>query len=247
MTDRVHVLGVPVDAVDMEQALMSVERMVHGDRAQAVIAVNPEKVIRAQQDPALLARLNNAGLLIPDGIGVVAACRFLGLARMRRVPGSELMPRICGLAARNGYRVFLFGASPDVNAKTGQVLRKLYPGLRIAGQQHGYLKEDEHGQVIEKINSSQADILFIALGSPRQELWMEKYLPQLQVKVCQGVGGTFDVIAGRVRRAPWLFRRLHLEWFYRLLAQPTRIARQSALPLFAWQVVRKRVSGQCGT
>jgi len=243
MTDRVYVLGVPVDAVDMDQALVAVERMIHGNRAQAVIAVNPEKVIRAQQDPALLARLNNASLLIPDGIGVVAASRLLGLARMRRVPGSELMPQICGLAARNGYRVFLFGASAEVNAKTGQVLRKRYPDLRIVGQQHGHVKENEHEQVVELINASQADILFIALGSPRQELWMEKYLPQLRVKVCQGVGGTFDVIAGRVRRAPWLFRQLHLEWFYRLLAQPTRIARQSALPLFAWQVVRKRLLG----
>jgi len=243
MTERVCVLGVPVDAVDMEQALMAVERMVHGDRAQAVIAVNPEKVIKAQRDPALLARLTNAGLLIPDGIGVVAACHLLGLSRMRRVPGSELMPQICGLAARNGYRVFLFGASPEVNAKTGLVLRQRYPELRIVGQQHGHLNEHEHAQVVEKINSSQADILFIALGSPRQELWMEKYLPELCVKVCQGVGGTFDVIAGHVRRAPWLFRQLHLEWFYRLLAQPTRIARQSALPLFAWQVVRKRVFG----
>jgi N-acetylglucosaminyldiphosphoundecaprenol N-acetyl-beta-D-mannosaminyltransferase len=227
----------------MEQALMAVERMVHGDRAQAVIAVNPEKVIRAQQDPALLARLNNASLLIPDGIGVVVASRLLGLARMRRVPGSELMPQICGLAARNGYRVFLFGASAEVNAKTGQVLRRNYPGIRIVGQQHGHIKENEHEQVLDHINASQADILFIALGSPRQELWMEKYLPRLSVKVCQGVGGTFDVIAGRVRRAPWLFRQLHLEWFYRLLAQPARIARQSALPLFAWQVVRKRVFG----
>lgn len=236
---RVSVLGVPVDAVDMSQAVRAVEHMLRGERAQAVIAVNPEKVIKAQADGALLQRLHSAGLLIPDGIGVVAACRLLGIARMRRVPGSELMPELCALAARRGVPVFLFGASPEVNTKACDVLRARYPGLRIAGSQHGYVDDAQQQAVIEQINASGAEILFVALGSPKQELWMERYLPQLRVKVCQGVGGTFDVLAGRVRRAPWLWRRLHLEWLYRLLSQPRRLLRQSALPQFAIQVLRR--------
>lgn len=236
---RVSVLGVPVDAVDMPQAVRAVEHMLRGNRAQAVIAVNPEKVIKAQADDALLRRLHSAGLLIPDGIGVVAAARLLGLARMRRVPGSELMPELCALAARRGVPVFLYGASPEVNAKAGAVLRARYPGLRIAGSQHGYVEDAQQQAVVEQINASGAEILFVALGSPKQEMWMERYLPQLRVKVCQGVGGTFDVLAGRVRRAPWLWRRLHLEWLYRLLSQPKRLLRQTALPQFAFQVLRK--------
>jgi N-acetylglucosaminyldiphosphoundecaprenol N-acetyl-beta-D-mannosaminyltransferase len=240
---RVEILGVPVDCVTMEQAVHWVEAMLASTQPKNVIAVNPEKVIKANQDPELLKRLQQGGLLIPDGIGVVFAVRLLGLGNLERVPGSELMPRLCERAAKKGYRVFLFGASEEVVSQAALVLRERYPGLNIVGTQHGYVNEEEMPSVITAINDAQADLLFVALGSPKQELWMTRYLPSLKVKVCQGVGGTFDVIAGRVKRAPLVFRVLHLEWFYRLLSQPTRILRQSALPLFAFRVLRKRVLG----
>jgi N-acetylglucosaminyldiphosphoundecaprenol N-acetyl-beta-D-mannosaminyltransferase len=240
---RIDILGVPVDCVNMEQALDVVDSMIRGDRPERVIAINPEKVIKASGDASLLARIQDAGLLIPDGIGVVLAARILGLARLQRVPGSELMPAICARAARNGVEVFLFGASPEVNMKTAEVLRNRYPGLHIAGLQHGYIKDEEMPNLIERINHSGAKILFIALGSPKQELWMDRYLPLLNVKVCQGVGGTFDVIAGHVARAPRVFRNLHLEWFYRLITNPRRLLRQTSLPRFAFQVFRKRIFG----
>lgn len=241
MPKRIEVLGVPVDCVNMSQSLERVDYMMAGDKAEAVIAVNPEKVIKAQGDPVLLARLHQAGLLIPDGIGLVVAARMLGLGRMERVPGSELMPAICELAARKGYPVFLYGAATDVNRKARKVLAERYPGIQIAGGRDGYVKEEEMPNLIDEINASGAQILFIALGSPRQELWMEKYLPQLNVKVCQGVGGTFDVIAGKVKRAPLIFRKMQLEWFYRLTSQPKRLLRQTALPKFVLQVLRKRL------
>lgn len=240
---RIDVLGVPVDAVNMEEALAAVEVMLGGDRAETVIAVNPEKIIKAQTDPALLDRLRSAGLLIPDGIGVIAAARILGLARMERVPGSELMPAICERAALKGYKVFLFGANPETNMRAVEVLRERYPGIQIVGHQDGYVKDQDMPQLIERINASQAEILFIALGSPKQELWMDKYSPLLKVKVCQGVGGTFDVIAGHVKRAPLVFRKMHLEWFYRLASQPKRILRQTALPKFVFQVLRNKLLG----
>ncbi|MBI3802951.1 MAG: WecB/TagA/CpsF family glycosyltransferase [Nitrospirae bacterium] len=217
--------------------------MVAGNRPETVIAVNPEKVIKARQDPRLLSQLRRAGLLIPDGIGVVLAARFLRLGRMDRVPGSELMPAICERAAQKGYSIFLFGGSPEVNAQTAEVLRKRLPQIRIVGRQHGYVAEEEMPAVIGKINASGAEILFVALGSPKQELWMERYLPELRIKVCQGVGGTFDVLSGRVKRAPLFFRRLHLEWFYRLASQPKRLVRQTALPKFAFLVLRQKVTG----
>lgn len=238
---RIEVLGVPVDCVDMQQSLERVDHMLKGNKAEAVIAVNPEKVIKAQNNPTLLTRLRQAGLLIPDGIGLVVAARLLGLGRMERVPGSELMPAICDLAARKGYRIFLYGAATEVNCKAREVLAKQYPGLKIAGGRDGFVKDEDMSSVIHDINMSGAQILFVALGSPRQELWMEKYLPQLNVKVCQGVGGTFDVIAGKVKRAPTLFRRMQLEWFYRLASQPKRLLRQTALPRFVLQVIRKRL------
>jgi N-acetylglucosaminyldiphosphoundecaprenol N-acetyl-beta-D-mannosaminyltransferase len=240
---RIKILGVPVDCVNMAEAVTAVDAMVAGDSPQAIIANNPEKVIKAQSDAGLLRQLENTGLLIPDGIGIVLAARILGLARMERVPGSELMPAICKLAEDKGYRVFLFGANPEVNQKTREVLLQRYPGLQIVGNRDGYVADSDMLSVVQEINLSKAEILFIALGSPKQELWMEEYLPRLDVRVCQGVGGTFDVIAGHVKRAPRIFRQLHLEWFYRLMANPRRILRQTALPKFAFQVLYKKVLG----
>jgi N-acetylglucosaminyldiphosphoundecaprenol N-acetyl-beta-D-mannosaminyltransferase len=236
---RIELLGVPVDCLDPETALEAVEReLLLPGSPWAVIAVNPEKVIRAQRDARLRSCLHRAGLLIPDGIGVVLAARALGLGRMRRVPGCELMPAICALAARSGDGVYLFGASEAVNAQAAAVLQSRHPALRLLGRHHGFANDADMERVVASINDSAASILFLALGSPRQELWMERYLPRLTtVRVCQGVGGTFDVLAGTVRRAPPAFTRLNLEWLYRLLAQPRRLLRQSALPRFALQVL----------
>lgn len=237
---RIEILGVPVDCVTMDQALDCADSMMKGDHPCTILAVNPEKVMRAQQDTGLLGQLRSADLLIPDGIGIVLAARLLGLGHAERVPGSELMPKLCERAVLKGYTVFLFGASAEVNQQAGAVLQERYPGIRIVGSQHGYVKDEDMPAVITCINASQPDLLFVALGSPHQELWMARYLPQLTVKVCQGVGGTFDVIAGRVRRAPKFFRSLHLEWFYRLASNPRRIRRQTALPMFAYHILKKR-------
>jgi len=240
--ERIDILGVPVDCVNMEQALDTVEVMIAGDQPQYVIAVNPEKVIKARQDPKLLMQLHDAGLLIPDGIGVVIAARLLESVRMERVPGSELMPEICAKAAEKGYRIFLFGADPEVNRKTRDIIVQRYSGILIVGNCDGYVTEDDMPSLIDEINASGAEILFVALGSPKQELWMEKYLGRTHVKVCQGVGGTFDVIAGKVRRAPRAFRRIHLEWLYRLLSNPRRMLRQTALPRFMVAVLKYKFS-----
>lgn len=237
---RVEVLDVPVDRVTMSQAVDYVEFMIKRQQPSIILAVNPEKVIRAQQDKQLLDLLRSADLLIPDGIGVVMAEKALGLGRAERVPGSELMPKLCERAASQGYTIFLFGASEEVNREASIVLQDRYPGIHIVGSHHGYVTDKEMSIVIADINKCQPDLLFVALGSPHQELWMARYVPLLKVKVCQGVGGTFDVIAGRVKRAPLLFRSMHLEWFYRLLSQPSRIFRQTALPIFVYQVLKRK-------
>ena len=240
---RIEILGVPVDCLTMDRTVELAASVLAGNVAHSIVAVNPEKVMRARYDVRLRDQLRRAGVLIPDGIGVVIAARILGLGRLQRVPGSELMPRLCELAGRTGRRVFLFGAAPDVNERAAQVLQTRYRGLTVAGTQHGCLKDGDMPDLVGRINSSQADILFVALGSPKQEDWIDRYLPQLNVKICQGVGGTFDVIAGRVRRAPAAFRAVHLEWFYRLVANPRRLHRQSALPRFAFHILKQRVMG----
>ncbi len=213
---RIEILGVPVDCVNMKQAVEAVDAFIQTGRRASIIAINPEKIIAAHKSPVLMEAIQNAGLLIPDGVGVVLAARVLGLARLERVPGAELMPAICAAAARKHYRIFMFGASREVNLKASEVLRERYPGIQIVGNHHGYVSETDSEHLIDDINEANADLLFVALGSPRQERWINACLPKLNVKVCQGVGGTFDVIAGNVNRAPSAFRKANLEWFYRL-------------------------------
>lgn len=244
---RIELLGVPVDCVTMAQAVDFVdERVAAAKECAAVVAVNPEKIMRARVDSDLLESLRRAALLIPDGIGAVWGARLLADAEIGRVPGAELMPAICARAAEKGFSVFLFGAQEEVNAKAAEVLPARYPGLRIAGRHNGYVDADAMPALIDEINRSGADVLFIALGSPRQEEWIDRNIGSLRVKAVQGVGGTFDVLAGRVQRAPALFRRLNLEWFYRLLREPKRLWRQRVLLFFALAIIAERLKPKTG-
>lgn len=246
--ERHDVLGVPVDLVTMDTALQRIRHWLdHPGPPQLVIATNPEKVIAARREPALLDAIRQAALVIPDGIGVVAAARLAGRSGIARVPGSELMPALCALAARESHPVFLYGARQEVVERAATLLEQTYPGLRVAGTRHGYATETELPAVLESINRSSARILFVGLGSPRQELWMARHAAALTgVRVCQGVGGTFDAICGHPPRAPAMIRRMNLEWLYRLVSQPTRLHRQSALPLFVAQVLREQLFGNSG-
>ena len=219
---RVSVLGVPVDCVDMQRAVAVVDQMVRGNRCELVLAVNPEKAIAARQNPLLLATLQQAGLLIPDGIGVVLAARLLGGRRITRVPGADLMPALCKLAAERGYAVYLYGAASQTNSAAVEVLRKRFPSLKIAGHAHEFHADDDVAGTVEDINRSGADILFVALGSPKQERWMSQHRDDLRVKVCQGVGG-------KLRRA----RRRRQTRTIRLQAREPGVAipsHQSAAP-----------------
>jgi N-acetylglucosaminyldiphosphoundecaprenol N-acetyl-beta-D-mannosaminyltransferase len=242
---RIELLGVPVDCVTMAQSVDFVdERVATGSQCAAILAVNPEKIMRARVDPILRGNLRQAALLIPDGIGAVWGARILANASIGRVPGSELMPALCARAAKKGYGVFLFGGTEEVNKKAAAVLRKHNPGLRIAGRHHGYVDDDTMSGLIEQINKSGAEILFVALGSPRQEAWIADHSAALRVNAVQGVGGTFDVIAGQVRRAPKLFLSLNLEWCYRLLREPKRLWRQRLLIYFVVAVLWEWGTGE---
>ena len=240
--ERCFILGVPVDNVNMADALRYAKDVIQSNSRSAIIAVNPEKVMAAVKDPMLGACLHEAGLVLPDGVGVVLAARMRGSSMKGRVPGSELMPLLCEMAASSGYGVYLYGAAEEVNALAAAALKKKYPALQIVGRQHGFLSSDVRNTLVESINSSGAKILFVALGSPRQELWIRAHLGMLNVNVVQGVGGTFDVIAGRVKRAPRAFIKLNLEWLYRLLADPRRVARQKVLPIFTVKVILEAFS-----
>jgi N-acetylglucosaminyldiphosphoundecaprenol N-acetyl-beta-D-mannosaminyltransferase len=242
--ERCFIFGVGVDRIDMERMVHSAEATVLAGDQCSIFAVNPEKIMAAQRNPVLRESLNAAEYLIPDGIGAVIAARMRGTHIRERVPGSELMPRLCALAATRGYRVFLYGAREQINAAAAHHLKKQFPGIRIVGRHNGYVDAADHEALIEQINAAAPHLLFVALGSPKQEEWIYRNRGRLRVNVIQGVGGTFDVIAGAVRRAPPLWIRWHLEWLYRLLVQPSRLRRQTPLLQFAMLVLTGRLSDQ---
>lgn len=239
MKERLKILDIWVDPVSMDDALARVESFVqHGNRPHIIFAANPEKNFSLPKDPFLYESFRRADLLIPDGIGIVKAARILHGVSLSRVPGVELMHNISGLAARRGYRVFVYGAKEEVSRCACEKLKKLYPGLKIVGRANGYVRDDEMPALVQAINDSKAQILFLALGSPKQEKWLSTHVSELTtVRVCQGIGGTLDTIAGTVKRAPEFWCRMNLEWLYRLLEEPKRIKRQKVLPVFAAKVV----------
>jgi len=242
MSDRLKILDIWVDQVNMKDALARVEIFVErGARPHTVFASNPEKNFSVPKDALLYESFRNADLLIPDGIGVVEAARLLHGIKLTRVPGVELMQNICELASDRGYRVFLYGAKEEVSLKACENLKRFYTRLNIVGRANGYVEDDDMPSLVKAINDSKAQILFLALGSPKQEKWLSIYATELvTVRVCQGIGGTLDTIAGTVRRAPRWWRKMNLEWLYRLLADPRRIRRQKLLPLFAYKVLAEK-------
>jgi len=242
---RLNILELWVDPVDRAEAIRKVKSFVEeGTRPHAVFSSNPEKVFSIPKNPGVHKTYKNAELLLPDGIGMVIAARILHGVRIARIPGSEFIFDICELAQKEGYKVFIYGAAEEVNKAAVDTLARDYPVLQITGRSNGYVKDKEMGDLIRKINESGAEILFVALGSPKQEEWFATHKASLEnVRVCQGIGGTLDVIVGKVKRAPKLWREWNAEWLYRLLADPRRIKRQMVLPVFAARVFAARVGG----
>jgi N-acetylglucosaminyldiphosphoundecaprenol N-acetyl-beta-D-mannosaminyltransferase len=240
---RYPILNIWTDAVTMDEALQKVSDFVEdGDRPHTIFATNPEKNFSVPADPFLYDCFKNADLLLPDGIGMVLGAKILHGAQLTRVPGCEFMQEICALSAGQGYKIFIYGAKEEVSRQAVEILEERLPGLQIVGRCNGYWPEDQMDALVNKINESKAEILFLALGSPKQEKWFARYRDKLKhIRVCQGIGGTLDVITGNVKRAPEIFCKLGLEWFYRLLAEPRRIKRQMVLPVFAWQIMMTKI------
>ncbi len=240
---RYPILNIWTDAVSMDGALAKVSEFVEqGDRPHTIFATNPEKNFSVPADPFLYKCFEEADLLLPDGIGMVLAAKVLHGAKLSRVPGCEFMQKACGLAAENGYKIFIYGAKEEVSKEAVRILEERLPGLQIVGRCNGYWPEEKMDELVETINNSKAEILFLALGSPKQEKWFATHREKLRnVRVCQGIGGTLDVITGNVKRAPEIFCKLGLEWFYRLLSEPKRWKRQLVLPVFVWRVFLEKI------
>jgi N-acetylglucosaminyldiphosphoundecaprenol N-acetyl-beta-D-mannosaminyltransferase len=241
--ERVRVANCPVDRLNFEQAAEELCRRIEADVPTHVVFVNAAKVVKYARDSSLQSAMDNATLLLADGVPVVWAARLLGTPLPGRVNGTDLMERMVALAADRGYSVYFLGATEEVISQAVAAFRRCHPALKVAGFHHGYVNRANSAQVIQEINRSGAQILLVGMGTPQKELWGEQSRSALRVPICQGVGGSFDVIAGVVKRAPRWMQRSGLEWFYRLVQEPRRLLWRyvETNTIFTWMVVRQMI------
>lgn len=232
------ILGVKVNTENYDELIKKLFQRIDNNEKSLVVAINPEKLMKAKEDQSLKDLLNRAEFQIPDGIGVILASKLNKGNIKSRVTGIDMMDRIVREAARTRKSIFLYGAKPGVAEQAAEALQFIYPSLIVAGTQDGYEKDNEI--VKNKINEAKPDILFVAMGSPRQEEWIEANRDQLHPSLYQGVGGSFDVLAGNIKRAPEFFQKTGLEWFYRLAKEPSRIQRQMVLPKFLLETLKSK-------
>ena len=237
---KAELLGAGIGRLTMDQAVEAVAALVRAGKPSRVITLNPEYLYQAvTTDSSLLELVRKADLVTADGEGIVWAGRVAGTPFPERVTGIDLMLRLMGKAAAEGWRIYLLGSAPGVAEEASENLCRMHPGLQVAGTHHGYYQPAEDAAVAEDIKKAAPQLLFVALGAPKQEIWIDKYINEMGPVVAMGVGGTLDVIAGRVVRAPRWMQRLKIEWLGRLIMEPSRWRRMAILPKFAWLVFKK--------
>ena len=240
MAERVNILGVDVDAVTMAEAVDVVRRAMDTRAGVMVATANAEMLMRATHDEELRRILNASALVVPDGAGTVWAARHLGHAMPERVAGYDLAQELLRCAPAEGRRVYFFGSAPGVAEKAKAKAEQLYPGIEIVGVRNGFFSPADNAAIIAEIREARPDLLLVALGVPKQEKWIAAHLAELDVPVAIGVGGTLDVMAGVMKRAPYWMQRAKLEWLFRGLMQPKRAGRLLALPKFVLKVHASR-------
>ena len=240
MRKLTHVLGVPFDAVTMEEAVARAKKLLTEEGQHIICTPNPEIVMEAQNDKVLNSILHEADLVVPDGIGVVWASKYSEIRLTERVAGFDLTQNLMADLAATGETFYFFGGAPGVASTAARKMMKKYPGLKVVGVHNGYFDEKEEKRIIQDIKEKAPSILLVGLGAPKQEKWIYDNLRLIGAKAAIGVGGSFDVMAGNVKRAPKIFQKLGLEWFHRLITQPTRWRRMMRLPKFALTVLKTK-------
>lgn len=237
--DKVNILGVHVDMVDINGAADKIMSFFDEDRLHSVYTPNSEIIMEAYKNPGFAKVLNNADLLTADGIGVVYASRILKKPIRERAAGYDIARVVLSRINNTEHKLYLFGGKPGVAEEAMSRLLKEYKGLKIVGLRNGYFKPEEEADIVSDINSSGADIVFVCLGAPLQEKWIDRHKNELNARVAMGIGGSLDVFAGKAERAPEFFCKTGLEWFYRLCKEPQRAGRMTALPKFGATVLLK--------
>lgn len=236
---RIDIMGVGFDSLTLTEAVDHAQSLMAEHRSAYVVTPNPEIVMACWQDPSAQNAVKNADLVLPDGIGVIYGAKILGTPLKSKVPGIDFATALLKRMAQEQGRVFLFGAKPGVAQSAGEKMESQFPGLCVCGTHDGYFQDDE--PIIDEINEAKPDLLFVCLGAPKQEIWMQKNASRLNVGLMAGLGGSLDVFAGTAKRAPVFFQKLGLEWFYRLVREPWRFRRMMKLPKFLFACIGKKL------
>ncbi len=245
---KLTILGVSIDRVDMKEAISRVADALKFAKKFFIVTPNSEIVVTANKDEDLFEIIKSADMVVPDGIGLVLASRIMKKPLKERVTGIDLMDNLLKFSAENGYRVYLIGGKEKIASTAAKNIKIKYPDIIIAGTHHGYFKgahtgntdHQEEKEVINHINETNPDLVFVALGAPKQEKFISYNLNNINAKVFMGVGGSLDVYAGTVKRAPEIYQKMGLEWAYRAVKEPWRIKRLGAIPVFVMKVLVKR-------
>lgn len=241
MREQVKILNIGVDCVNLDEAMERIGGFIQEKSPHHIVTANPEIIYASNYNPELMTIVNHAALITADGAGVVWAAGQLGRPLKERVTGIDLVYRICEKAPEQGWKIFILGSAPGVADTAAENIRNAYPGIQIVGTQHGYFKPEEEPGIVEAIKTAAPDVLFVALGAPKQEMWISQYKETLQVPAMLGIGGSMDVLSGNVKRAPEIWQKMNLEWLYRLISQPSRWRRMLNLPKFAVAVLKQKM------
>jgi N-acetylglucosaminyldiphosphoundecaprenol N-acetyl-beta-D-mannosaminyltransferase len=240
--ERITLMGCQVDNLSMEETLGRIEQFIHSGLPHQHVVVNVDKLVKASRDAELRQIINDCALINADGMPVVWASRLLGKPLKERVAGVDLFEALMRRAGEKGWRVFLLGAREEVVSKVADTYQRKYPKLVLAGYRNGYWKgEAEEAEVARQVRDSRADLLFVAISSPKKEQFLGRYQAEMKIPFAMGVGGTFDVAIGRVKRAPVWMQKSGLEWFYRFLQEPRRMFRRYFIEdmAFIWLFIKE--------
>jgi N-acetylglucosaminyldiphosphoundecaprenol N-acetyl-beta-D-mannosaminyltransferase len=221
--NKITLLGCPIDTLSFDETLKKIEESIRKRKPIRHCAMNAAKIVKIQSDRKLREIVVSSDVISPDGQSIVWASRLLKKPLPERVTGIDLMQKLLVLASEKGYKVFLLGAKEEVTCELKEKLKKELPNLNLVGCRNGYFSKAEEEEIVKEINKKKPDILFVGMSSPQKEYWMSKYRSALKVPLCMGVGGSFDVLVGKTKRAPEWMQRVGLEWFYRFLQEPTRM------------------------
>lgn len=237
---RVSILDIPVDRVTMDETVARIQSFLEGAEPRVVVTADASGIVIAQRDDKFKRIVQEADLVTPDSVGVLWAANRLGKPLTERVSGVDLVDRICAMSADKGYRIYLLGADHGIAEKAAEKLRLKHPGCNIVGARHGYFPTDSDEIVAKEVAEAKPDVLFVAMGIPRQEKFIKATQAIIKAKVAIGVGGSLDVFSGRAKRAPKLIQRMKLEWLWRLILNPRKIGKAKTLPRFVSLVLRSQ-------